>query len=169
MEAMNTFSSGQQSSMLYECPLCSTFCCVRANFFVDHQSHTFWELIFLVQDTLVGELNVGLGPLSSWREALHFLLFSCLWVAQKGVWVLTVLCLYSSYPFHCSSLFIFSVVENLSASLEVPVDSFSVILTLVYPWGEVHSGSSYSSILATFLPKIGFLHAYAMQPCVSTV
>ena len=81
----------------------------------------------------------------------------------------TQVCLHSSYPFHCSSFFISSVMENLSASLEVLVDSCSVIVTLVCPWEEVSSGSSYSSILATFLPKIGFLYAYAMQTYVSIV
>ena len=137
----------------------------------DHQSHTFWGLIFLLQDPLAREPNVGLGPLPPWGGTLHLLLFSHLWVAYTGVWVLTILCLHPSYPTHCSSFFIPLIVENISASLEVVlVDSCSVN---DYNFGVPMARRKLRVFLILYLdhisPKVGFLYPYAVQQYMSVV
>lgn len=47
-----------------------------------------------------------------WGEPLQLWLFSCLWAAYPGVWVLTILHLCSTYP-SCDSFFISLALENL--------------------------------------------------------
>ena len=70
------------------------------------QNQTFWWLVFLVQESWVGELDVGLRCLTPWREPLQLWLF-CLRVTHLQVWVLTLLHFHPSY-LSCFFFYIFS-------------------------------------------------------------
>lgn len=63
---------------------------------VDFQSQMLWAMVFLVQVSQTGELNVGLTPLS-FRRTSVVVISSHFWVARPGVWVLTRLHLCPSY------------------------------------------------------------------------
>ena len=109
--------------------LCAFF---NTGFFISHnplsllkvspaglQRQTSWGLALLEQDPRAGEPAVGLRPCPPWGEVLHGLLFSCLWIAHPGLWVLTILHYFPSCPSCCDSFFISLVVEELF--LQVPV------------------------------------------------
>lgn len=49
------------------------------------------------------ELNVVVGPLSSWQEPLQLWFSFSLWVAYLGVWILTILHLHLSHSSHRGS------------------------------------------------------------------
>ena len=77
------------------------------------QSQTFWGLALLRQDPGLGSLLWGSGPFPPWGEVLQWSLFSHLWIAQPGLWVLTVLRQFPSCPSCCDSFFISLVAEEL--------------------------------------------------------
>ena len=74
------------------------------------QSQVFWGLVFPIRDLQAGEPDMRIGPLAPGGEPLQLWLSPCLFVADPGVWVLTVLHLCSSYPSHCDSLFVSLIV-----------------------------------------------------------